>query len=306
MTTGGDTFAIVDVSSWPQVAVEPGGADEKVWLEEPGTCDRWLFKPVVVKGHVQGEDWAEKLAAEFARILGVPCARVEMALRDGRFGAISRNLRPQTYELYDGAVLLGAAVPGYEPGGKGNKRRRGHNLLNIQKVLDTKQVPPDSADRLSGFSAFDVFSGVLVLDAWLANRDRHDQNWSVLLPSTEDAGPERLCGAYDQAGCLGFNETDERREALLAAGEVGRWAARGTAHRFENDGSPQSLVKLAADALSMCDGEASRYWLAQLEAVTPAQVSSLVERAPRMSDPARRFAVEILMVNRGRLLDECR
>jgi hypothetical protein len=33
-------------------------------------------------------------------------------------------------------------------------------------------------------SAYDVFCGYLVLDALVANSDRHDHNWAVFLPPT--------------------------------------------------------------------------------------------------------------------------
>ena len=106
---------IVDVSGWEVVAIEPGGRDEKAWLREPGTDARWLFKPVVT--HVdrrQGEDWAEKIVARVADLLGVPAARIELAQRregdKAREGCISCDVRPDGWESHTGAVLLGEIV----------------------------------------------------------------------------------------------------------------------------------------------------------------------------------------------------
>jgi hypothetical protein len=58
-----------------------------------------------------------------------------------------------------------AACPGYvhQPGRKGG--HPGHSLENVRAVPTT---------------AFDVFAGWPTLDAWIANTDRHDNNWSVL------------------------------------------------------------------------------------------------------------------------------
>jgi hypothetical protein len=83
---------------------------------------------------------------------------------------------------------------------------------------------PDAYSRWAGdvggapfdATAFDVFAGYVVLDAWVANRDRHDNNWAVLRPITLSADPLRLCGSYDHASSLGFNVTDEERSVRLA------------------------------------------------------------------------------------------
>jgi len=56
----------MDVSRWEVESYEPGGQDPVAWLIDPdGT--RWLFKPAIVRSdRRQGEDWAEKIAAELA------------------------------------------------------------------------------------------------------------------------------------------------------------------------------------------------------------------------------------------------
>jgi hypothetical protein len=112
-----EPFSILDVSDWDIVSDETSGAEEKYWLQEPAG-PLWLFKPVTVKqGHVHGEDWAEKVVSELGRLLGIPCARIELAEFRGQTGCISANLRPLTFELQPGQVLFEVcAVPGYEHG----------------------------------------------------------------------------------------------------------------------------------------------------------------------------------------------
>ena len=55
------------------------GSKRKVWLESP-TQESYLFKNVRQDsiGSVYGDDWAEKLAAELAGLLGVPAAAVDL------------------------------------------------------------------------------------------------------------------------------------------------------------------------------------------------------------------------------------
>jgi hypothetical protein len=298
------TFSILDVSSWRIAADEVAGADEKVWLAPTDSEDRWLFKPATIKDdHVHGEDWAEKAASELGHLLGVPCATVEMANRHGSRGALSLNLRPPNYEMHSGAVLLSDLLADYVPGAVDPLGRPGHNLSNINAVLGTVAAPPGFTGP-TGMTGFDVFAGILMLDAWIANRDRHDENWSILVPhAVQDL--RRLCGSYDQAGCLGFNLLDTSKARMLAEGRVAAWARKGTAWRFEHTAKPSSLVTLAAEGLSLASTTARRHWMAALCGITDEVVADLMARIPVLSEVGRTFAVEVLATNRKRLLDEC-
>jgi hypothetical protein len=298
-------FEQVDVSSWRVRDEEAAGDDEKVWLTAPDDRD-WLFKPVTEHerlGFIQGEDWSEKLSSEMAGLLGVPCAEVELAVRRGRQGSISLDLKPAGWELQPGSVLLADTSQDYIPG---DQARRGHSLVNIEHALEGFDPPPGAAVP-GDFEAFDVFAGFLVLDAWIANRDRHDENWAVLLPPPDDSQPRRLAGSYDHATSLGFNLRDAERDRRLQGGTVEAWAKRGDAYRFEwPRGRKQdvpTLVDLAATAISMRQPAVRSYWAGQLAAVEHEAIASLVARVPGMSQLACRFVVELTRINRERLLN---
>ncbi len=312
---GPDVFERIDVSQWPVVAAEPVGAEEKLWLRGMGA--EWLFKPVTTNstGQRQGEDWSEKAAAHLAEHLAVPCAVVELAVREGVEGSLSRNLRPERYDMQAGALfLIDRKAPGFRPAREleddreAKKRRPGHSLANIRGALDGVFGPPGST--LSGtFDAFDTFVGYLILDAWIGNRDRHDENWSVLVPVVGN-DPTRLCGSYDQAGGLGFNLRDDERDRrlLLGAGhDVAAFATRGTAWRFENNpGQPmRTLVEMAVDALELASDAARAHWNEAITRLGFVETSSRVERIEAMSVAARRFAGRLLEINGRRLRDEC-
>jgi hypothetical protein len=235
-------FGIVDITGWKVVDSEVLGRNPKVWVREPGGgSDRerdWLFKPVVrpaSTGHRQGEDWAEKIVSELGALIGVPCAHVELASRDGEAGSISRNVVPFGWNRVLGSVLLGTVIPDYVGAvmdDRGRERpvrgRRGHSPQKIFEALAGCD-PPSEVDA---DSAIEVFAGYLVLDGWVANQDRHDQNWAVLRPA---AGPGRLrlAPSYDHASSVGFNLTDETRLKHLRPGGMNRFAGRGRANRFE-------------------------------------------------------------------------
>ena len=221
-----ERYPVWDVSSWTVAGEEAAGGEEKAWLAEPGTGHLWLFTPVTTHDwrSDQGEDWAERVVAEVATQLGLPCARVELAEREGRRGSLSQNLCPPGWELHHGSVVLAEVVPGYRQGALNPRGRPGHSVPNIQRALSGLQVPPGT-DVPSDFDAFDVFAGYLMLDALVANRDRHDDNWAVLRPVVGTDLPA-LAGSYDHAGSLGYNLTDAERERHLREGTLQRRCGR--------------------------------------------------------------------------------
>lgn len=176
-------------------------------------------------------------------------------------------------------------------------------MPNIQRALSGLQVPP-GADVPSDFQAFDVFAGYLMLDALVANRDRHDDNWAVLRPVVGTDVPA-LAGSYDHAGSLGYNLTDAERERHLREGTLQRWVRRGTAWRFEHEKKPATLVEIAAQGLAAVRPAARSTWLDWLRGLDMRYVTSTVEMVPGLSDTAASFSIEVMCANRGRLLDDC-
>lgn len=296
-------FPIIDVTGWEIVSEETSGAEAKFWLEDPDTVRRWLFKSVTVKGdHVHGEDWAEKAASHLARLMAIPSAEVEMAVRDGEKGSIVANLRPASYQMQPGHVVLKSFdAPGYIHHSKG-KDHPGHTLENIRDALHGDKPPPGCTLPFDA-SAFDVFAGYVLFDAWIANQDRHDNNWSVLTPITAMDRPRLLSGSYDHASSLAFGELDAKREMLLERpGGVASWCARGRANRFE--GRPK-LAEAADTALRLASPAAREYWLGQLRQVSDVDVKYVLNRVPRMSEVARTFAAKLLELNRMGVLNAC-
>jgi hypothetical protein len=297
-----DLWDSVDVSSWPLLEVEKKGQDERRWVRDPATDHAWLFKPVVITntGHRQGEDWAEALASCVGQLLEVPCAEIRLATANGTEGCLSKDLKPRAgWQIQPGSVLLTDVEPAYQSRAKG---RPGHSLENIQHVLSPIAAPLGFS--LGDYSAFDVFVGYLVLDAVIANRDRHDDNWSVLRPP--DHGPDRLCGAYDNAGALGFNLTDAYRAQLISSGHLSNWVRNGTAHRFEHppSGKPPTLVAFARQALTMVASNVASHWLEVVAQLDVDEVERHARLSPVMSEVTATFAISVLRVNQERMLSD--
>ncbi len=305
-----------DVSGWPIREIEQAGSHPSHWLQEPDTGQRWLHKDTLTpaNGNEQGEDWSEVVSTQVAILLGVPCASTRLCLRNGRRGSISRSVRPPTYALNEGRVVLESArAPGYFPHEEGSPgidpsrpatKRPGHNLVNIRQALLAVDVPP-AFDGPQECGGFDVFVGYLLLDALIANRDRHEHNWAVLTPQLTTSS-ERLSPTYDHASSLGYNLSDTKREALLERAEGLRdWAEKGTAWRFEHDVKAPTLVDHAARALLLCSSEGAQWWHQRLRTLDLGSVLDALRRRaiPEMSEPAARFAHDLLVMNLERLRD---
>ncbi len=250
-------------------------------------------------GVQQGEDWSEWLAAEVATSLVVPHATIRLATRDGVPAALSRSLRGSGEELQAGAVLL-QGVPGFVPR---SKARTGHNLPNIRAVLKDVTTPQSWDGPAGADAAFGVFCGYLVLDALIANTDRHEENWAVIRGRNAVV---RLCASYDHATSLGFNLSDERRDQLARdPAKLQAWLQRGTARRFEG-GRHISLVSHAVQAIDLAPSWARSRWS---RAVADLDLNSLgvvidTTAPTSMSAQARSFAIQLVEANRRRLLDE--
>jgi hypothetical protein len=302
-------YPIVDVSGWPIANLEPRGGGPNTWLYsaiERGHIERWLFKPVstVSWGH-QDEDWAEKITCEIARLVGVPCADIEVAQRHSQRGIISRDLAPPPWELQTGSVVLSGLLHDYRPGSENLRGRPGHSL-RTSGLRWLVRARPRAAFALTSWGAFGVFAGYLVLDALVANRDRHDENWAVLRPELLDAR-DLLCPSYDHGSSLGFNLMISKQEIYLSENKIQWWAGRGDAYRFEHfpPAKPPTLVEHAREGLQFAGKPARTFWLDQLQHITRSDVCAVVDRMPELSDVTRTFIVELLVVNRRRLLDAC-
>jgi hypothetical protein len=298
-----ESWLTLDAYTWTLAGVEQQGLHAHEWYRNDSEPRTWLFKPARPERHrAIGEDIVEKLASEFARLLGVPAARVELATKGAVRGVLVEDARPPDWVLQHGRVLMSEAIEGYNPEDHEN---RGHRPAAIQAALHRFGSPP-AAGLPSDFDAYDVFAGYLIFDALIAHVDRHDRNWAVLVPPPGSASCEALCASFDHAASLGFTLSEEDFAQHLRDASVARWASQGKARRFEHarGTSWQSLVVLAGAASRLCRDDVRSYWLDRVLSVDRDSVMNSVSPAPGIADVTLEFVIELVMVNRERLLDE--
>jgi hypothetical protein len=288
-------------------SLEQLGSKRKYWYVEDNR--RLLFK---AEDRGTGEDWAEVIACHLCRLLGLPRVEYELALEcDGtqefQPGATCENMAPEPLQLFLGNELLLARDPKYPVGQRFKVRQHTVQAVSgIVRILD----PPASewlVDVPDGIqSALDFFVGYVMLDAWIANPDRHHENWGAIWHGTM----MRLAPTFDHGSALARNLPDSIRSERLTTKDKNRtvymFAKRGQSFFFGSADEPRPLeLREAFEAFGRCAPNAAKLWLERLRLLNRDDICGIVESVParRMSETCKRFTIELLAVNQRRLLE---
>lgn len=291
------TYPIITVPQASQGDVEQMGSKPKFWFRRGD--ERWLFKEARER---TGEDWAEKLASEIAKLLGLTTHHSELAEASGKRGVAVKSFLKPGQALIHGNELLGGLISGYD-----KHKQRGqsdHTVDNIIHVVE-RLFPSGRSRNLAATHLI----GYFFLDALVGNTDRHHENWGIVL--TLRPGPERsvmgvkLAPTFDHASSLGRELTDAARERHLLDHSIERYMMRGRGgiHLNGNSRHGPSPIRLAEHLFSKF-ATLSIPWRERLHTLTESDLTDLVWRVPdeRMSNMAREFTSTFLRISRKRLL----
>ena len=291
--------------------IEPMGTKEKYWFSRTGKHWYWgcegnefLFK---AGREGTGDNWAEKVASELCELLGLPHAEYDLAEYRGLKGVITPSFVPEGgARLELGNEILARYIRGYE---KRKRFRQNKHILRIVLALISREAKelPIGWESLDGINAaLDVFIGYLMLDAWIANQDRHHENWGlVVVPENR----VHLAPTFDHASSLGRNLSDNKREERLNTKDIG-WSmdrfvqrARSALYSTPNDTIPLLTLEAFSEA-AVGRPDAARFWLGKLEEISLSDTRSIIDRVPKeeMSDIAKEFTQRIIELNKQRLL----
>jgi len=297
-------------------AVETLGAKRKFWFRQDNR--RVLFK---AETRGTGEDWAEKIACELCQLLGLPHVHYELAHEyDGDTargpGVICDSFAPGNRWLMLGNQLLRfLAIDSDYPADEERKYKVSqHTVEAVVTALGKVSMPADDWMRDVPFvatSALVIFIGYVMLDAWIANQDRHHQNWAILWDSERPQG-ERLWLAptFDHGASLARNLADEERMERLVSKDknrqVSKFAARARSAFYGQVSDTRPLgTHEAFWQFAEVVPDAARSWLKQLESIETASIQAILDKVPaqRMSKIAKEFTLQLLLVNQQRLLE---
>lgn len=298
-------FPIVSVDSRLALNIEPLGTKRKFWYRDGGR--RMLFK---AEERGTGEDWAEKIACELCRLLDLPHVHYELAVEtDGQTpGVVCETCAPPPTVLYLGNQLLLAIDPAYPVEPDRRYKVGEHTVDAVADALRILQPPPGAwtAGMPTGIeSALDVFTGYVLLDAWIANQDRHHENWGVLMADKA----LHLAPTFDHGASLARNLGDEERQDRLTTRDRGRSLerfarrARSALYTDATEARPLTTVEAWRAFMARSPAAASS-WLARLAAINDDTIRGVVDEVPphRMSRIARDFTTSLLAENQRRLL----
>ena len=286
------------------------GTKRKFWFTTDG--QRFLFK---AEERGTGEDWAEKVVCELARMLGIPHVEYELAHEyEGETaiqpGVVCPTFVPRPQILVLGNQLLVIRNPAYPVE---ENRKYGVREYTVEAVAEIVSVlKPPAAEWMQAApvgiaSALDVFTGFAMLDAWVANQDRHHQNWGAIWQAPE----LRLAPTFDHGAALARNLTDEERKERLHTRDRNRTIESycGRARSGFYSATQKEKTVLAIDVFrSFAERapQAARIWLSRLADIAPVAVDAILAEIPpqRMSPVTREFTLKLLMTNQRRLLQD--
>ena len=168
----------------------------------------------------------------------------------------------------------------------------------VISVLEGVEVSPSSHRP-----AIEDFAGYLLLDALVANTDRHHQNWAVLVARRGERAAA-LAPTFDHASSLACGLTDDERIQRLRTNDAG-FAISTFAGRAR---SPFADARTLADAVRRIGEiapQAIAPWRARMAALSIDGLTAPLARIPpaRMSTPARDFAAALLQENYVHLIE---
>lgn len=292
--------------------LEQLGTKEKFWFYFQGNEEtKWLFK---YSRENTGEHWSEKIAEVFCEKLNIPHVTYELAICGGRYGVVTKNVIPKSSRMVMGNEVLHKKFPKNYPKPENDSKHfvhvKEHTVDRVLECLDSKILPPNiNSYDTSDLSASDVFCGYLLLDALISNQDRHHQNWAVIVD--QDTGKQYLCPTYDHAASLGRELLDAERHERLTTKDVNRKIptfvakARSELFRLKTDKKPL----LTCDAFYIAvenRSTAKSHWLDKLKGFTEDKIVEIFSRIPRemITETAKKFAIEMVLENRKRLLED--
>lgn len=175
-----------------------------VRLINPDTGQTGLFKykkDINTTDHV-----SECLAYNLANLIGMPCAKFELGLYEGREGSMSYNILEDRNEfLIEGISYINLVYPQYDP----------------EKFIDVTSGDVYSLEMIekvmSNFVDFNQFFNIPIFDYLIGNSDRHQSNWAIIKKENEQIfsplydNSSSLCAYLSESQISGYLGNDRLR-----------------------------------------------------------------------------------------------
>lgn len=299
-------FPIVFITpeQFADAQIEQLGSKDKFWFWRGK--QKWLFKEArhiesPQETAISGEDWAEKIAAEIARLLGIPTATVELAEFNGRRGSATLNFTSPAQQLMHGNEVMAGFLEGYDP--EVRFKQTSHTVENIIIAI-RKMFPKANDHRL----VLRQLASYMVLDSLIGNTDRHHENWGLLwqvhVEIDEVSEVSRMqmqydvAPSFDHASSLGRELLDERRLDILSNQRIEHYVRKGRGGIYLNEGKKGANPLILVESMALQYPDYFQPTLEKLRTIQLYKLTDLLDRLPesRATETARNFAKEMLRV----------
>ena len=335
------TYEVRQLPVWTeiqQIRLESRGSRRKFWISIEGEPNPWLLK---FPRPNTGEHWAEKIAAEVGKLIGVDCAPVELADCGGELVTVCESFVPAIwYELYEyidepsdwleeeqivvgdtdwmvdtdstsdeetiffeGRDVLAWNDDRYDVEARFGQRE--HNVGNIVRAV--KEMFQDLSDpRVAQVDGIlQSLASYAMLDGLIGNTDRHHENWMLKIEFRNDFGWMSAAPSFDHASSLGRELRDDRRRQRMNSGGVLAYLLRGRGGVYngvEDKHAPAPLT--FAQMLCRKWPVYTKRTLDRIGNVDDADLRTAVNSVPTefMSETAKDFAFQVMMTSRRELL----
>lgn len=295
-----DYFPILSVETKHEIP-EALGTKEKSWIHYNGNSHLLKFGR-----DGTGEDWAEKVACELCRLLKLPHAHYELAQHNGRNCTLSASFIEKDERLILGNELINASRK--EADGARKYQQKEHTVTRALAAILLSTEPSTKKFTIPQYSPnWHNFIGYLMLDAWIGNCDRHNENWGVIIKKDRTV---QLAPTFDHASSLGRELTDAVRSERLMTKDnrfsVAAYAEKARSALYAEPSDKRALSPFDAfiRAAQVQKGSAV-IWLNKLQTISSEAILQILELVPPdfITKPSRDFAGRLLNYNQLKLLN---
>lgn len=162
------------------------GTSKQEWIVNIENGSIGLFKDR--KSEQTTDNFSEKIASEIADIIDLPCAKIDLAIRNGRVGMVSYKINSESENIIEGIQFISTRYPKY----------------NRDTLEDEESGEKYSLDiilnSINGLNIKKDLFKIFIFDFLIGNTDRHHSNWAILM--NNDTKEYSICPVYDNASSL--------------------------------------------------------------------------------------------------------
>lgn len=182
---------------------EGSGTSSQQWIVSKNRDRIGLFK--FPKSLETTDHISEKIASHIARIIGIPCADIDLGIYQDKYdnkvknGMISYKINPDGVDLIEGVSLISSKYKNYDS--EELKDTETGECYSLHMIMNS--LEPYKLDK--------EFLKIVIFDFLIGNSDRHHGNWAILRKD----GDITLSPLYDNASSLCAYENEDTLEKCL-------------------------------------------------------------------------------------------